>query len=134
VYFLLIKKINADVIIRHDIFMFDSKYINTRLRRKLINWPSPSRIRDVEGAYEPQHLLTSRSQYPLKPYDYFTLWPKVERPSVSTNQISRNPKFGLSTLHTMGKSPPAMALQSAYMVALFDQNDGLSRRVWVEEK
>jgi hypothetical protein len=33
----------------------------------------------------------------------FTLWPKVERPLISTNQIARNQEFGLSTLHTMVK-------------------------------
>jgi hypothetical protein len=31
----------------------------------------------------------------------FTLWPKVERPPISTNQIARNQEFNLSTLHTM---------------------------------
>jgi hypothetical protein len=34
---------------------------------------------------------------------HFTLWPKVERPLISTNQIARNQEFGLSTLHTMTK-------------------------------
>jgi hypothetical protein len=33
----------------------------------------------------------------------FTQWPKVERPSISTNHIARNQEFGLSTLHTMVK-------------------------------
>jgi hypothetical protein len=33
----------------------------------------------------------------------FTLWPKVERPLISTNQIARNQEFGLSTLHTIAK-------------------------------
>jgi hypothetical protein len=32
----------------------------------------------------------------------FTLWPKVERPLISTNHIARNQEFGLSTLHTRG--------------------------------
>ena len=31
------------------------------------------------------------------------LWPKVERPLMSTNQFARNQEFGLSTLHTMAK-------------------------------
>ena len=57
----------------------------------------------------------------------FTLWPKVERPSVSTNQIARNHGFGLSTLHTRGQSPKAVDLQNAYMATLFDQGDGLLR-------
>jgi hypothetical protein len=34
---------------------------------------------------------------------HFTLWPKVERPLITINQIARNQKFGLSTLHTMVK-------------------------------
>jgi hypothetical protein len=33
----------------------------------------------------------------------FTLWPKVERPSISINHIARNQEFSLSTLHTMAK-------------------------------
>jgi hypothetical protein len=33
----------------------------------------------------------------------FKLWLKVERPSIPTNQITRNQEFGLSTLHTMVK-------------------------------
>jgi hypothetical protein len=37
------------------------------------------------------------------PKGYFTLWPKVERPSISTNQIARNQEFGLSTLPTKAK-------------------------------
>jgi hypothetical protein len=41
----------------------------------------------------------------------FTLWPKVERPSSSTNQIVRNQEFGLSTLHTIyGQSSKAVAI------------------------
>jgi hypothetical protein len=39
----------------------------------------------------------------------FTLWPKVERLSISTNPIARN------------QSPKAVALQNAYMATLFDQ-------------
>ncbi len=57
----------------------------------------------------------------------FTLWPKVERPLISTNQIARNHGFGLSTLHTRGQSPKAVALQNAYMATLFDQGEGLSK-------
>jgi hypothetical protein len=30
----------------------------------------------------------------------FTLWPKVERTSTSTNQLARNQEFCLATLHT----------------------------------
>jgi hypothetical protein len=33
----------------------------------------------------------------------FTPWPKVERPSIYTNQIARNQEFGLLTLHTKTK-------------------------------
>jgi hypothetical protein len=33
----------------------------------------------------------------------FTLWLKVERPSIPTNQITRNQEFGLLTFHTMVK-------------------------------
>ena len=55
----------------------------------------------------------------------FTLWPKVERPSIFTNQIARNHGFGLSTLHSRGQSPTAVTLQNAYVAVLFDQGDGL---------
>jgi hypothetical protein len=51
------------------------------------------------------HLLldhhSSRVQHKCK--GRFTLWPKVERSSISTNHIARNQEFGLSTLHTMAK-------------------------------
>jgi hypothetical protein len=33
----------------------------------------------------------------------FTLWPKVERLSISTNQIARNQEFGFSILHNKAK-------------------------------
>jgi hypothetical protein len=34
---------------------------------------------------------------------YFTLWPKVERPPVFSNHVARNQEFGLSTVHTKAK-------------------------------
>jgi hypothetical protein len=37
------------------------------------------------------------------PEGRFTLWQKVEMPSISTNHIARNQEFGLSTLHTKAK-------------------------------
>jgi hypothetical protein len=37
---------------------------------------------------------------------------------ISTNQIARNLEFGLSTLHTKGQSPKAVAILSAYMAIL----------------
>jgi hypothetical protein len=40
----------------------------------------------------------------------FTLWPKVERPSISTNHIAKNQKFSLSTLHTKAKLQKAVAI------------------------
>lgn len=46
-YFLLVKEINPNVLIRCNIFMFDFKYINTRLRRKLVNVPSSSRVQGI---------------------------------------------------------------------------------------
>jgi hypothetical protein len=61
----------------------------------------------------------------------FTLWPKVERLSISTNKIARNQEFSLSTLHTRGQSPKAIALQNAYMAILSNQGDKLSKEVWV---
>jgi hypothetical protein len=64
----------------------------------------------------------------------FTLWPKVKRPSNSTNQIARNQDLGLSTLHTRGQSPKAVSLQNAYMEILLDVGNGLSKEVWVEHE
>ena len=49
-----------------------------------------------------------------------TLWLKVERPLIFTDLIARNQKVGLSTFHTRGQSPKAVALRNAYMVVLFD--------------
>lgn len=46
-YFLLVIEINPDVIIGYNIFMFDFKYIDTRLRRKLIGLPSGSRVQSI---------------------------------------------------------------------------------------
>jgi hypothetical protein len=54
----------------------------------------------------------------------FTLWPKVERPSISTNQIARNHEFSLLTFHIGAK---AVALQNAYMATLLDQGVSLSK-------
>lgn len=48
IYFLLIKEINLDFIIRYNIFMFDFKYIDTRLKRKLINLPLNFEIQGID--------------------------------------------------------------------------------------
>jgi hypothetical protein len=64
------------------------------------------------------------------PQGCFTLWPKVKRPLIFTNQIARNQEFGLSTLHTRSQSPKVVALQNAYMAILFDEGDGLSKKGW----
>jgi hypothetical protein len=61
----------------------------------------------------------------------FTLWLKFERLLIFTNQIARNQEFILSTLHTRGQSSKVVAFQNAYMAILFDQDDGLSKEVWV---
>ena len=47
--------------------------------------------------------------------DLGLLWPKVERPSVSTTQIATNQDFGLSTLRTRGQSRKAVAIWNVYM-------------------
>ena len=47
--------------------------------------------------------------------DLGLLWPKVERPSVSTTQIATNQDFGLSTLRTRGQSQKAVAIWNVYM-------------------
>jgi hypothetical protein len=39
----------------------------------------------------------------LDPKGRFTLWPKVEGLSISTDQIAKNQEFSFSTLHTMAK-------------------------------
>jgi hypothetical protein len=50
------------------------------------------------------------------PEAHFTLWPKVERSLVvSTNQIARNPEFGLSILHTRDQISKAVVFQIAHM-------------------
>jgi hypothetical protein len=59
----------------------------------------------------------------------FTLWPKVERPSISRNEIARNQESSLSTLHTRVMIPKAVALQNAYKAILFDQGGILSKEV-----
>jgi len=46
---------------------------------------------------------------------YFTLWPKVERPSIFTNHIAQSQEFGLLTFHIKGQSLKAVAFQNAYM-------------------
>jgi hypothetical protein len=62
---------------------------------------------------------------------HFTLWPKVERLSISTNQIAGNEEFGLSTLHSRGQSPEVAALRNTYMAILLDQGNELSKEVLV---
>jgi hypothetical protein len=37
------------------------------------------------------------------------------------SDCAQNQEFALSTLHTKGQSPKAVALQNAYMATLFDQ-------------
>ena len=78
--------------------------------------------------------LTREPENNLQIKGRFTLWPKVERPSVSTNQISRNQEFGLSTLHTRGRSPKSVALFLPTWQHFFDQSDGLSKGVWVVQE
>jgi hypothetical protein len=62
---------------------------------------------------------------------HFTLWLKVERLSIFTNQIARNQRSGLLTLHTRVQSPKVVTLQNVYMPILFDQVDELSKEVSV---
>jgi hypothetical protein len=69
-----------------------------------------------------------------KPKGCFPLWPEVERPSFSTNQIARNQDYGLSTLHIRGQSPKAVAFQNARMAIFFDQGDGLLKEAWVGQE
>ena len=78
--------------------------------------------------------IVGRFTWVPSPKGRFTLWPKVERPSISTNQIVRNRAFNLSTLHTKGQCPKVVALQNAYMTILFDQGDGLLKEGWVGQK
>jgi hypothetical protein len=59
---------------------------------------------------------------------------RVERPLISTNQIARNHELGLSSLHTRGQSPKAVALQNAYMAIFFDQRGILLKEVWVGQE
>ena len=49
----------------------------------------------------------------------FTLWPKVERLSTSTNQVARNHEFGLPALHTGGPRPKALTLQMPTWLYMF---------------
>lgn len=65
-YFFLIKEINPDIIIGYNIFMFDFKYIDTRLRRKLINLPSSSRVQDI--GTERIHINWNSSAYGFNDY------------------------------------------------------------------
>ena len=85
---------------------------------------------DVEAVPTIPHLIKEVPNFKGR----FTLWPKVERPSVSTNQISRNQEFGLSTLHTRGRSPKSVAFFLPTWQHFFDQSDGLSKGVWVVQE
>ena len=64
----------------------------------------------------------------------FILWPKIEMTSIPTNEIARNKEFGLSTLHTTCQNPKTKAFQNAYIALLFNQDDGLSKEVWVKQE
>jgi hypothetical protein len=60
-------------------------------------------------------VLLNNESFILKAYSqifkgHFTLWLKVERPSITTIQIARNQEFDLSTLHTRVQSPKAVAI------------------------
>jgi hypothetical protein len=45
-------------------------------------------------------------------------------------RLQETDNFGLSTLHTGGQSPKAVALQNTYMAIFVDQGDGFSKEVW----
>ena len=68
----------------------------------------------------PKHLLPSKhievilwlwlrsnqdkiNSFPTPSQGDFTLWPKVERPSIFTNQVARNQELGLTPLHNSGR-------------------------------
>ena len=61
----------------------------------------PSLASCVHTALVVHYLATVKTS--LRFTGHFTLWPKVERSSIATNQIARNQEFGLSTLHTKVK-------------------------------
>jgi hypothetical protein len=58
---------------------------------------------------------------------FFTVWLKVERPSISTNHIARNQEFNFSTLHTKAK----VQRPWQFNMELFEEGDGLLKEVWV---
>ena len=62
------------------------------------------------------------------PKGRFTLWPKVKRPLITTNQSARNQEFGLSNLQIMTK----VQRPSQYkLITFFVEGDELLVEVWV---
>jgi hypothetical protein len=59
--------------------------------------------RDAPGPILSFPVVFSVAAQPNDVKGRFTQWPKVERVSISTNQIARNQEFGLSTFHTMAR-------------------------------
>ena len=55
------------------------------------------------------------------------------REAVGFHQLDcKKPKIQPLDPHTRGPSPKAVALKNAYMAVLFDQDNGLSKEVWVK--
>jgi hypothetical protein len=80
---------------------------------------------DLDLTCKPKPLETG---YDVPSEGHFTLWPKVERPSISTNQIARHQEFGLSTLRTKVKVQKPSQFK---MLTFWRRGDNLSKEVWV---
>jgi hypothetical protein len=84
-------------------------------------------LRDVRDSQLCAHeLLSVCSSYDKEAKEgHFTLRPKVERSSISTNQIARNQEFGLLSFTREAKIQRA----SQFKMLTFDKGDGLLKEV-----
>ena len=68
------------------------------------------------------YLLFSESNWVMLVGNYILIMVEeaVRIPPIILQESPKDVAFGLSTLHTKGKSPKAVAFQNAYMATLFD--------------
>jgi len=90
--------------------------------------------------FVPHNLRVSHSKYKFKTSKFKHWWQIIRatshygRRSISTNEITRNHEFGLLTPHTRGQSPKAVILHGNTFDPSFDQNNILSKEVWVGQE
>jgi len=81
--------------------------------------------------YISTHISSFITPIKILSYDNFTLYPKIKRPSIFTNEIARNQELASQTFTLEAKVERLLSYIAVLLDPSFDQSDKLSKEVWV---